>query len=230
MTDTGIGIPHDKLKIIFEPFQQADTGTSRKYGGTGPGPVDQPRDRPAARRRDPGPEHAGRGEHLHPLPAAGLPCRSSPRPAASPPEGRARPRPSTRDRDPGRRSPRPPRRRRLRQTDVGDHRDAIEPGDRVLLIIEHEPRFAAILVDKAHEMGFKALTTSPGESALELAHEFQPAAITLDLRLPDMDGWVVLDRLKHDPSTRHIPVHVISVDDNWSAGHEARGLRLSRSR
>ena len=73
-------------------------------------------------------------------------------------------------------------------------------------------------MDKAHELGFKAVITSYGEAALELAHEIQPAAITLDLRLPDMDGWVVLDRLKHDPSTRHIPVHVISVDDSWQRG------------
>jgi CheY-like chemotaxis protein len=70
-------------------------------------------------------------------------------------------------------------------------------------------------------MGFKAVVTSQGETALELAHELQPSAITLDLRLPDMDGWVVLDRLKHDPATRHIPVHVISVDDSWQ-----RGMRL----
>jgi len=73
-------------------------------------------------------------------------------------------------------------------------------------------------VDKAHEVGFKAVVTSYGEMALELAHELRPAAVTLDLLLPDMDGWVVLDRLKHDPGTRHIPVHVISVDDSWQRG------------
>ena len=70
-------------------------------------------------------------------------------------------------------------------------------------------------------MGFKAVITAEGEAALRLAREVRPAAITLDLRLPDMDGWVVLDRLKHDPTTRHIPVHVISVDDSWQ-----RGMRL----
>src|SRR5262249_15784188 len=80
---------------------------------------------------------------------------------------------------------------------------------------------AAILLDKAHEMGFKALIASAGEAALQLAREVRPAAVTLDLRLPDMDGWVVLDRIKHNPSTRHIPVHVISVDDSWH-----RGMRL----
>src|SRR5262249_26025860 len=100
----------------------------------------------------------------------------------------------------------------------GDPRDAIEPGDRVILVVEHEPRFASILVDKAHEMGFKAVVTAEGESALHLARKLKPAAVTLDLRLPDMDGWVVLDRLKHDPATRHIPVHVISVDDSWQRG------------
>ena len=70
------------------------------------------------------------------------------------------------------------------------------------------------------------MVTSHGEAALELARELRPAAITLDLRLPDMDGWVVLDRLKHDPATRHIPVHIISVDDSWQRGLKAGGVRL----
>ena len=94
------------------------------------------------------------------------------------------------------------------------------------MIVEHEPRFAAILVDKAHDLGFKAVTTSSGESAIELAHEIQPAAITLDLRLPDMDGWVVLDRLKHDaehpphPRPRHLRRRQLA------AREETRGLRV----
>jgi hypothetical protein len=103
----------------------------------------------------------------------------------------------------------------------GDPRSELRGDDKVILIIEHEPRFAAILLDKAHEMGFKGVIAPEGETALTLAREIRPVAITLDLRLPDMDGWVVLDRLKHDPTSRHIPVHVISVDDSWQ-----RGLKL----
>ena len=87
--------------------------------------------------------------------------------------------------------------------------------------MEHDSRFATILLDKAHELGFKGVIVAEGETALQVAREIGPAAVTLDLLLPDMDGWVVLDRLKHDPATRHIPVHVISVDDSWQ-----RGIRL----
>ncbi len=210
--DTGIGIPQDKLKVIFEPFQQADTGTSRKYGGTGLGLSIS---REIARLlggeiRVESRVGAGSTFTLY-LPLENVAV--APRP---PGDDFARL---------GHRYPEPDRQERglggparIQPADSVDYRDAIEPGDRVLLIVEHEPRFAAILVDKAHDLGFKAVTTSFGESALELAHGIRPAAITLDLRLPDMDGWVVLDRLKHDPSTRHIPVHVISVDDSWQRG------------
>ena len=94
-------------------------------------------------------------------------------------------------------------------------------GDRVLLIVEDDPNFARILLDLARERGFKGLVAQRADRALALAREYQPDAITLDLRLPDVDGWTVLDRLKHDPATRHIPVHIISVEENWQ-----RGLRL----
>jgi CheY-like chemotaxis protein len=104
------------------------------------------------------------------------------------------------------------------QMDVGGDRDDLQPGDRLVLIVEHDPKFAAILLEMAHQMGFKGLITSRGEMALELAQSTNPDAITLDLRLPDMAGWVVLDRLKHHPGTSHIPVHVISGDESWRRG------------
>jgi hypothetical protein len=97
-----------------------------------------------------------------------------------------------------------------REMNLDDDRNSIQPGDRVLLIIEDEPTFAKILVDNAHEHGLKALVALRGAAALSLARNFKPSAITLDVRLPDMSGWTVLDHLKHDPATRHIPVHVIS--------------------
>ena len=102
--------------------------------------------------------------------------------------------------------------------DVGGDRDDLQPGDRLVLIVEHDPKFASILLEMAHQIGFKGLITSRGEMALELAQSTNPDAITLDLRLPDMAGWVVLDRLKHHPSTSHIPVHVISGDESWRRG------------
>ncbi len=104
---------------------------------------------------------------------------------------------------------------------IGDDRSTIEEGDRILLIVEDDPAFAQILLDLARDRGFKGIVAQRGDRALALAREYQPTAITLDLRLPDADGWTILDRLKHDPATRHIPVHIISVDENWQ-----RGLRL----
>jgi CheY-like chemotaxis protein len=91
-----------------------------------------------------------------------------------------------------------------------DDRDGIEPGDRVVLIIENEPTFAKILLDMAREKDFKGLVALDGDSGLRIAHGFHPDAITLDIDMPGMDGWAVLDRLKHHPDTRHIPVHIIT--------------------
>jgi CheY-like chemotaxis protein len=90
-----------------------------------------------------------------------------------------------------------------------------------LLIVEDDITFARILVDLAHDRGLKALVALRGSSAISLAREFKPGAITLDINLPDMAGWTILDRLKHDPATRHIPVHIISGDEN-----RRRGLAL----
>jgi HAMP domain-containing protein/signal transduction histidine kinase/CheY-like chemotaxis protein len=225
VADTGIGIAADKLKIIFEPFQQADTGTGRMYAGTGLGLSIS---REIARllggeirvRSTPG---EGSTFTLW-LPLAYLPPAQRP-PTGSPNEPRSAglnhaeldtaPRAgASSPGDGGRSAGTPP----VPQMDVGGDRDDLRQGDRLLLIVEHDPKFASILLDMAHQMGFKGLITSRGEMALELAQSTHPAAITLDLRLPDMAGWVVLDRLKHHPGTSHIPVHVISGDESSHRG------------
>jgi CheY-like chemotaxis protein len=101
---------------------------------------------------------------------------------------------------------------------IDDDRNVVQPGDAALLIVEDDITFARILVDMAHERGLKALVALRGSSAMTLAREFKPGAITLDINLPDMAGWTILDRLKHDPNTRHIPVHIISGDENRRRG------------
>ncbi|HEX7070045.1 MAG TPA: response regulator, partial [Rhodothermales bacterium] len=91
-----------------------------------------------------------------------------------------------------------------------DDRDEVQPGDRVVMIVENDETFAHILLDMARDKGFKGIVAVDGETGVSIAHAFHPDAITLDLDLPGMDGWAVLDRLKHHPETRHIPVHIIS--------------------
>jgi CheY-like chemotaxis protein len=98
----------------------------------------------------------------------------------------------------------------LLPSDVKDDRDEIVEGDSVVLIIEDDADFAQTELEIARERGFKGIVAQRGDSGLALAHEFKPDAIILDMRLPVMDGWTVLDHLKHHPETRHIPVHVVS--------------------
>jgi CheY-like chemotaxis protein/HAMP domain-containing protein/signal transduction histidine kinase len=223
VSDTGIGIAADKLKIIFEPFQQADTGTARMYGGTGLGLSIS---REIARL-------LGGEVRVRSILGEGstfmlyLPLvypASAPRPLAVPPAAAANAGVSARgpvarvDRTPpadaGSSAPAPA----IPLMDVGGDRDNLNPGDRLVLIVEPDPKFASVLLEMAHQNGFKGLITSRGEMALELAQTTKPDGITLDLRLPDMAGWVVLDRLKHHPGTSHIPVHVISGDESWRRG------------
>jgi CheY-like chemotaxis protein len=96
---------------------------------------------------------------------------------------------------------------------VEDDRDALIPGGRQLLVIEDDPVFAAIVKDLAHELGFQCLIASSADEALQLAATYRPSAVVLDLGLPDQSGLIVLDRLKQEDATRHIPIHVISAAD-----------------
>ena len=97
---------------------------------------------------------------------------------------------------------------------IADDRENVLAGDTLLLIVEDDPHYARILMDIAHEEGFKVVTASRGEDALELAEEFNPAAVSLDIFLPDMLGWTVMSQLKKNPKTRHIPVQIITLDED----------------
>jgi signal transduction histidine kinase/CheY-like chemotaxis protein len=207
VSDTGLGIPADKQAIIFEAFQQADMTTSRQFGGTGLG-LSISRELANLLGGEIGlTSHPGNGscftlylplKHGRPADPLGEPDAQGlrvrlPVVDVQAERSEAEPEPVA--------------------GMVADDRATIEPGDRVLLIVDDDVRFTRTLLDVAHARGFKGLIALRGATALDLARKFKPAAVTLDIELPDLDGWKVLDALKHDPNTRHIPVHVISVDD-----------------